>query len=147
MLALATAGVILFLLISAILARAFSVDGAERSAITSVVQAEARGDAVAVLGRITGCSANAACQARVRADVAALHHPGSVTVIQIQTSSSFSLTSTLGTARVAWTVGGSHTFVQCLRVRHAGNVVSGLRVELLKLSTRIASNADCPARF
>ncbi len=146
-LALAAAGVVLFLLVSAILARAFSVDSAERSAITSLVQAEARGDAAAVAGRITGCSASTACQARVAADAGVLHHPGSVTIIQIQTSSSFSLTSTLGTARVAWSVGGSLPIVQCLRVRHAGNVLSGLRVELLALSKRIASDADCPARF
>jgi hypothetical protein len=50
-------------------------------------------------------------------------------------------------ARVAWQAGGSLPIVQCLRVRRAGNAVSGLRVELLELSRRIASDADCPARF
>jgi hypothetical protein len=140
-------GVIVFLFISALLARALSVDSAERSAITAVVTGEAHGDTAAVLARLTGCAPDPACRARVGADVAALHHPGAVSIIQIQVSAGFSLTATQGTARVAWAVGGSLPRVQCVRVRRAGNVLSGLRVELLALSARIAGTADCPARF
>jgi hypothetical protein len=147
LLALIAAAVVLFLFISALLARAFSVDGAERSAITAVVQAEGRGDTAAVVARIADCGAQSACLIRVRTDVAALHRPGSVSILTINTSSSFSLTGSTGTARVAWTVGSSLPIVQCLRVRRTGNVLSGLRVELLELSVRIPSNQDCPARF
>ena len=148
MLALITAAIIVFLAISAILARAFSVDSAERSAITAVVQAEARGDAPGAMARVTGCSASPACRARVSEAVASLRHPGSVSILQIQTSSGFSLTGTTGTARVAFTVGSSLPIVQCVRVRRAGNVFSGLRVELLELSQRLAkADAACPARF
>ena len=147
LLALAAAGVIVFLLISGILARAFSVDSAERSAITAVVQAEARGNAAAVIARFSGCATDAACRARATADTAALRHPGHVSVIQLQSSAGFSLGGTHGTARVVWSIGGGLPIVQCVRVHRAGNVVSGLRVELLALSKRIASDADCPARF
>jgi len=148
LIALVAAGIILFLAISALLARAFSVDSAERSAITAVVQAEARGDLAGVVARISGCSARAACRARATADVAALRRPGAVSILQIQTSSGFSLTGSTGTARVAWTAGSSLPIVQCVRVRRAGNVLSGLRVELLELSRRLAkADADCPARF
>ncbi len=140
-------GVVLFLAISALLARAFSVDGAERSAITGLVQAEARGDGGSVLSRVQGCSASSACRARVAEDVAALAHPGSVAILTLNPSSGFSLTGTLGTARVAWNVGGSLPIVQCVRVRRAGNVLSGMHVELLALSTRIKSDSDCPASF
>ena len=147
-LALLAAGIALFLAISALLARAFSVDTAERSAITAVVQAEARGDTAGVTDRLTDCGASSSCRARVTADVAALRRPGTVSILQIQTSSGFSLTSTTGTARVAFTVGSSLPIVQCVRVRRAGNVLSGLRVELLELSRRLAkADADCPARF
>jgi hypothetical protein len=146
-LALVAAGVVVFVVISGLLARGFSVDSAERAAITSVVQAQAAGHTSAVVDRITDCRGSAGCQARVAANVAALRHPGAVSIIQIQTSSSFSLTSTLGTARVVWSVGGSLPIVQCLRVRHAGNILSGMRVELLVLSRRIASDASCPAHF
>src|SRR5581483_6607621 len=117
------------------------------SAITAVVRAEARGDAAGVIARFTGCSADAGCRARAGADATALRHAGSVSVIQVQTSAGFSLTATHGTARVVWSVGGSLPIVQCVRVHRAGNVLSGFRVELLALSRRIATDADCPARF
>jgi hypothetical protein len=137
----------LFVVVSALLARAFSVEGAERSAITTFVQAEARGDVNLALGQIQDCRASSTCTARVTADVAALRHGGAVSIIQIQPSAGFSLTGTNGTARVAWNVGGSLPIVQCMRVRRAGNVVSGLRVELLAVTPRIRSDADCPATF
>ena len=46
---------------------------------------------------------------------------------------------------MAWDVGWSLPIVQCVRVRRAGNVLSGLRVELLEISPRIKTDADCPA--
>jgi hypothetical protein len=144
---LIAAGLLVFLAVSALLARVWSADGAETSAITSLVKAEARGDEKDAVGRILGCRADVSCRSRVAQNVTALRRPGSVSIIQIQPSTGFSLTSTLGTARVAWTVGSSLPIVQCLRVRHAGNVLSGVHVELLKISARIQSDADCPARF
>jgi hypothetical protein len=32
-------------------------------------------------------------------------------------------------------------------VRRAGNAISGITIELLELSRRIKSDADCPGRF
>ena len=73
--------------------------------------------------------------------------PGVVSIIQIQTSAGFSLT---GTARHRPRGLERRRLVAdrpVRRVHRAGNVVSGLHVELLALSRRIASDADCPARF
>ncbi len=140
-------GVVGFLAVSALLARALSVRGAENAAITALVTAEAHGDATAAISLIAGCRADPACRARARSNAAALRRTGAVSIIQIQGSAGFSLGATRGTARVAWLAGGSLPRVQCLQVRHDGNVISGLRVELLRVSVRIASNADCPARF
>src|SRR2546423_10101593 len=92
--------VLLFLAVSALLARVLSVDGAERSAITALVAAEARGDPNGMLARIEDCRADRACQMRVTRDAAALRRPGTVSIVQLQPSSGFSLGSTLGTARV-----------------------------------------------
>ena len=139
--------VILFLVISALLAHAFNVGDAEHAAITSLVQAEARGDTSEVVSLITGCRASAACRARAAANTAALRHPGKVGIAEINPSSTFSITSTEGTARVAWVAGSSLPRVQCLRVRHAGSVLQGFTVQLLTVSRRIASDADCPSRF
>jgi hypothetical protein len=142
------AGVALFLVISALLARVFSANSAEQSAITALVQSEARGDTNAIVGEVTGCRTDAACRQRAATNAAALQHAGSVSIIQLQPSTSFSLGGTEGTARVAWNVGSYPLpIVQCVRVRRAGNPISGLKVELLVVSPRIASDADCPARF
>jgi hypothetical protein len=147
MISLIVAGVALFLIISALLARALSVGGAENSAITALVTDEARGDQAAVVADISGCAEQPACQARAAADVSALKRAGAVQIAQIQPSAGFSLSSTLGTARVAWLAGSSLPRVQCVRVRRAGDVLSGYRVELLKVSLRIRTNADCPAQY
>jgi len=141
------AGIVLFLVISGLLARVFSANSAEQSAITALVQSEARGDVDAIVGAITDCRTDAACRQRAAANAAALQHPGSVSIIQLQPSTSFSLGGTEGTARVAWNVGSSLPIVQCVKVRRAGNPISGLTVELLEVSRRIPSDAACPARY
>src|SRR5438270_10394164 len=140
-------GVLLFLAISALLARALSVDGAERSAITALVQDEAHGDAAGMQARILGCRTSASCHARVAADIGVLRRPGDISILELNQSAGFSLSSTVGTARVAWRAGASLPIVQCVRVKRAGSVLSGLHVELLKISLRIKSDQDCPARY
>jgi hypothetical protein len=139
--------VLVFLIISALLARVFSANSAEQSAITALVQAQAKGDAVAVVDRISGCRTSPSCRLRAAQNAAALKHAGSVSIIQLQPSTSFSIAGTEGTARVAWNVGGSLPIVQCVRVRRTGNPISGLRVELLEVSRRIPSDTACPGRF
>ena len=140
-------GVILFLVISALLARAFSVADAEDAAITDLVKAEASGNTAGVISLISGCHTSPACRARAATLTATLHHPGAVSIAEINPSSSFSITSTLGTARVAWLAGSSLPRTQCVRVRHAGNVLTGFTVELLTVSPRIVTDAVCPTRF
>ncbi len=142
------AGIVLFLVISALLARVFSANSAEQSAITALVQSEARGDVNAVIDDVTSCRTDAACKQRAATNAAALKHPGAVSIIQLQPSTSFSLGGTEGTARVAWSA-SSYAFpiVQCIKVRRGGNPISGLRVDLLEVSRRIPSDAACPARY
>ena len=140
--------VVLFLVISALLARAFSANSAEQSAITALVKAEARGDTNAVIDAIYGCRASAACQRRASDVATALKRPGAVSIIQLQPSTSFSIGPNSGTARVAWNVPGRpQPIVQCVRVRRTGSVISGLKVALLEVSRRIKSDTACPARF
>jgi hypothetical protein len=147
LLSLVVLGVALFLVISALLARAFSANGAEQSAITALVKAEAAGDQPAMLARIYGCARSAACRTRVAHNAATLRHAGTVAILQLRPSTSFSLGSMTGTARVAWRAGSSLPIVQCVRVRRAGDVIGGLRVELLEVSVRIKSDSACPARY
>ena len=144
---LIVAAVVVFLVVSALLARGLSVGGAEDSAITDLVKAEARGDAGGVVGLIDGCRVTAACRARASANSQALKRAGTVSIIQIQPSAGFSLTGTLGTARVAWLVGSSLPRVQCVRVHRVGNLLQGFTVKLLQVSVRIKSDHACPAHF
>ena len=147
LLLLISLGVVLFVAISGLLARVLSLDGAERSAITGLIQAEARGDAHAMSARIQDCGGSSACQARVAANAAALRRPGTVAILQLNPSAGFSLGSTVGTARVAWRAGAALPIVQCVRVRRAGNALSGQHIELQEISVRIPTGADCPARY
>lgn len=147
LLSLVALGALVFLVISALLARAFSANGAEQSAITNLVKAEAAGNEAGMLARIEGCARSASCRARVARDVAALKRPGTVSIINLQPSTSFSLSGTTGTARVAWHAGSSLPIVQCVRVRRSGDVVTGLHIHLLELSARIKSNRACPSRY
>ncbi len=147
LLSLIALGVLLFVLISAGLARVFGANGSEQSAITSLVKAEAAGDEDAMLARIEGCAQSEACRARVAKNTAALKHPGHVSIIQLEPSTSFSLGGMVGTARVAWTADSSLPIVQCVRVKRAGNVFAGLKVQLLEISLRIKSDTACPAHY
>jgi hypothetical protein len=140
-------GIALFLVISALLTRALSVGDAENTAITDMVKAEARGNVSQVVAAVDGCRQSASCRARGAANASGLKRPGAVSIIQIQESAGFSLGSTLGTARVAWLVGSSLPIVQCVRVRHAGNVLQGFSIQLLEVSARIKSDTACPPRF
>jgi hypothetical protein len=147
MLSLVALGVLLFVLISAGLARVFGANGSEQSAITALVKAEAAGDQPAMLARIEGCAQSAPCRTRVTHNAGTLKHPGQVSIIQLQPSTSFSVGGMVGTARVAWSAGSSLPIVQCVRVRRTGNVFAGLGVQLLEISVRIKSDSDCPAHY
>ena len=68
---------VVFLLISALLARIFSADSAQRAAIIAVLQDQAQGDTNAVISRIQGCDASAACRERAAYNAAHLKAPGS----------------------------------------------------------------------
>jgi hypothetical protein len=145
LIALIVVAVAVFLAISAMLARVWSGDGAEQSAVTALLGDEAKGDATAMIAAMTGCATDPACKAHAAADAAALKRAGSVSVLQYQASTGFSLATTLGDARVAWeVVDETKPIVQCVRVRRAGNAVTGIHIELLDISARLKSTASCP---
>lgn len=141
------AGLAIFLVLSALLARALSVGGAEEAAITDLVRAEASGRPAAVESLLSGCARQLACRQRAASDAAALRHPGHISIIDFTPSAGFSLGATRGTARVAWLAGDSLPRVQCVRVAHTGDVLSGFTVVLERISRRIASDADCPPTY
>ncbi|HEY2439045.1 MAG TPA: hypothetical protein VGI07_02375 [Solirubrobacteraceae bacterium] len=138
--------VVLFVVISVLVARAVGVGDAQNAAVTALVRAEARGDTNGVIALISGCSRSAACRARAATLAASLRSPGALSVLQVQPSTNVALSGSVGTARIAWLVGSSLPLVQCVRVRNAGNVLAGFTIEILQVSGRLASDATCPSR-
>lgn len=140
-------GVVLFVVISVLVARAIGVGDAQTAAITALVKAEASGDTNRVIDLIDGCGHSPACRTRAAALTAALRRPGNVSIIDMIPSANVAVTGSTGTARVAWLAGSSLPRVQCVRVRNAGSVLSGFTIELLRVSARQPSDASCPAHF
>ncbi len=134
--------VFLFLGFSALLARGLSGAGNERAQVLAVVEAQARGDAQAVLAELPACRAEPACVNSVRERVARLERPGAVEILTYRPSVRFALTRRTGVGRVAWRAGSSPPVVQCVRVRREGPV-TGAGVELVAVSDPIGGEAAC----
>ena len=145
---LIAAALVVFLVVSAVLARIYCSVSAERSAITALVEDEAKGDQAAMLSALYHCRSSPACRARVAQDASDLRRPRPISVLELTVSSSFPLGGDVGVARIAWQPAhGLLPVTQCVRVRHAGNPLTGLSVQLLALTGQIKTSGDCPTRF
>jgi hypothetical protein len=136
--------VFVFLGVSAMLARALSAAGTERSQVLDVAKAEARGDAAKVLDLTPSCAAEPACAATTREFVAKLKRPGAVEILRYDPSVQVTFTATTGTGRIAWRAGSNGLpVVQCVRVSRDGPL-TGNTVELLSISAPIGNESACP---
>ena len=135
--------IFLFLGISALLARGLTGAGSERERVLELLEAQARGDADAVLADLPACRAEPACAQVTRDRVAQLQRPGEVEILTYAPSVRLALTRQIGTGRVAWRAGGSRPVVQCVRVRRDGPLTGG-GVELLSISAPIGGEESCP---
>ncbi len=138
-------GLLVFLAISLGLARVLSADGAEQSAILALLRSQARGDASAMVRQLDGCARRPSCVADARATATRLRAPGTVVLVRLDASTSFSLGGHDGIARVVWKTPSHTTVVQCVDVHRGGDVVGGLSVELRALSRPIGHQAACPS--
>jgi hypothetical protein len=132
----------LFLGFSALLARALTGAGDERAKVLDLLQAQAAGDAAAVLAELPGCRAEPACAEVTRTRVAELERDGRVEILTYTPSVQVALTRRTGVGRVAWRAGDSPPVVQCVRVRRDGPLTGG-DVELLSISAPIGNEDSC----
>jgi hypothetical protein len=139
-------GVLLFVAISGLLARFLSVESEEREDLVGVLQAEANGDAQAMLNKLSGCGESAKCTAMVHEDALKLRRAGPVKILTLTSPTAYALSGKTGTTRVAWTVIGHLPVVQCVGVRRSGNALAGVSVRLLSIGPQIPGEADCPSR-
>jgi hypothetical protein len=135
-------GFFFFLAVSLLLARGLAGAGTERGKVLDVLEAQARGDAGAVLAQLPACRAEPACVQVTRARVARLRRRGAVQILNYEPSTRLSLTRRTGTGRVAWRAGTGLPVVQCVRVQRDGPL-TGAKVELLALSDPIGLEASC----
>jgi hypothetical protein len=135
-------GAFVFLGLSFLLARGLTGAGTERSEVLDVLEAQAAGNAGAVLAQLPACRAEPACVQVTRARVAKLRRPGKVQILNYRPSTRLSLTRRTGTGRVAWRAGEGLPVVQCVRVRREGPLTGG-GVELLALSDPIGLESAC----
>jgi hypothetical protein len=132
----------LFLGMSGLIARALTGAGTERSRVLELLEAQARGDIVAVLDALPACRAQPACASVMRGRVDVLRRPGEVEILTYTPSVQVALTTRTGLGRVAWRAGRSGPVVQCVRVRREGPV-TGADVELLAISAPIGGDESC----
>jgi hypothetical protein len=143
--ALVALAVLLFLAISALLARFLSVENVERDDDLALIQAQARGDVAGMLAQLAGCRQHPECVATVAANARnpRLLRAGSVKILSLKSSTAYSLSGATGKTRLAWTVIGKLPVVQCIEVHRRGNFLKGVNVSLLSLSAPIPNEADC----
>jgi hypothetical protein len=134
--------VFVFLGLAFLLARGLTGAGNERARVLEVLEAQARGDAGAVLAELPACRAEPACARVTRQRVAELQRPGRVEILTYSPSVQVALTRRTGVGRVAWRAGSGLPVVQCVRVRRDGPV-TGADVELLALSAPIGREEPC----
>jgi hypothetical protein len=135
--------VLVFLAISALLARWLSAENDERDKDLALLQAQARGDVAVMVALIAGCHQSAACIATQANNARTLRRAGAVKILSLKSGTAYSLTGATGTTRLAWTVIGRLPVVQCIGVRRTGNPISGIRITLLSLSAPIQNEANC----
>jgi hypothetical protein len=143
--ALIVLAVLLFLAISAGLARFLTTDNLEREKDVALIEAEARGDATSMIRQLHGCSSDPSCVATQRENAAnpRLRRAGEVKILSLNSATANSPAGATGRTRIAWTVLGKLPVVQCIDVRRTGNALSGVHVTLLALSKPIDNEGDC----
>ena len=134
--------VLFVLVVSVFVARWLNYDANERSQVTELLRAQARGDAGSML-TLVRCP-DQACAALVRANARRLRAPGDLKIALYQSQTAHALRSETRQTRVVWFTPGRLTTVQCVLVRREGNAVAGMSISLLRLSAPIGRQSSCP---
>jgi len=141
---LVAVGVLVFVALSFLLARYLNTEGQERGAVFALLQAQARGDAPAMLRRLDGCPPDPSCVATARRNAARLRRPGRVKILAYDSKTAYALGARRGPTRVAWTViDRGLPVVQCVDVERSGTVLAGRTIRLRRLSPPIDRQGTC----
>ena len=137
-------GLLAFMGISFLLARWLNTESQERGAVFALLQAQARGDARAMLARLAGCASDPRCAAAVKRNAARLRRAGEVKILAYDSATLYALGPARGATRVAWTViDRGLPVVQCVDVQRRGTVLAGRAISLRRLSLPIDRQGSC----
>ncbi len=143
-LALIALAILVFLAISFQLARFFTAESSERSAVFTLVQAEGHGDAQTIIDHLDGCAAKPACVALARRNASRLKRGGKVKILAYSSSTAYALGSAQGLTRVAWeALDHGLPVVQCVLVQRTGSAFAGRKIRLVSLSPPISRTGEC----
>jgi len=142
--ALVVLGLVFFVAVSGWLARFFTTENSERDQILTLLQAEASGDAHRMLAQLGVCNREAACVATVQRDAAGERGTGSLRILALSSPTAYAIQPTEGETRVAWKQGSRLPVVQCVLVHRHGGVLTGMKVDLERISAPIGNTRDCP---
>jgi hypothetical protein len=134
---------LVFLLLSGMLARFLSVENVERDDVLSALQAETAGNERALFSQLSGCRAVPDCVSDVKWNATRLRRSGSIKIVSLTSATAYTLTGDTGHTRVAWVVLGRLPVVQCLNVKRTGSFLTGISVSLLALSKPIPNEGNC----
>jgi hypothetical protein len=141
---LAVIAAIVFVAVSLGLARWLTTENQERGDVFGLLEAQARGDARAMLARLEGCREDRRCTAAVKRNAQRLRRPGEVKILAYDSATSYALGGARGPTRVAWTVvDRGLPVVQCVDVERSGTVLAGRAITLHRLSPPIDRQASC----
>jgi len=129
--------------ISFLVARWLNSDTVERGAVTKLLEAQARGDAPAMLRSLEDCD-DPACAVIVRRNATRLRASGELKIALYQSQTAHALSGRTRFTRVVWFTPGKLTTVQCVLVRRTGNVFAGTTVSLLRVTAPIGRESSCP---
>jgi hypothetical protein len=135
------AAVVVFVAVSAVVARWLVADGTERTRVERLLTAQVRGDSTAMAREVAGCDAT--CRAELDRLAAKLRGPGELEIVRYDSPTARALGAETAPTRVVWRRPPGLPTVQCISVRRTGNVLTGPRVRLLALSAPIAREAPC----
>lgn len=142
--ALIAVAVLAFLAVAVILARWLSAEGDERAQVTDLIDAQARGDADAMLDRLDErCRHRPPCVGTVRDNAQRLRSDGEIEIVAYDSATAYAIGAAEGPTRVVWRAPGRLTTVQCVEIERDGNLVAGQPIALLSIGPPIERTAAC----
>lgn len=136
--------VVAFLVVAGVLARWLSAEGDERALVTDLLEAQARGDADAMLALLDeGCVHRPPCVGAVEENAVALRGDGEIEIVAYDSATSHAIGPADGPTRVVWRAAGRLPTVQCVDVERDGNLVAGQKVRLLSIGRPIEREGAC----